>query len=554
MLSPRYRPILPIAALSLAITLLALWLRPLWPVDETRYMTVAWEMWARGDFLVPHLNGAPYSHKPPLLFWLMQLGWAAFGVNDWWPRLVAPLFAAANLFLLARLAHLLWPARQAAAETAAWIAFGSALWVGFATLTMFDMMMVTWTLLGMIGITHAARGALRHGFTLLGIAIGLGVLTKGPVILLHVLPAAVLAPWWLTEPKPSYKSWYLGILGAIGLGAAIALAWAIPAAIHGGAEYRNAIFWGQTAGRVGASFAHRLPWWWYLPVLPLMLFPWLLWAASWRAWWRTRTAPFDSGVRFLLAWMVPVFIAFSFISGKQAQYLLPLFPAFALLTAYTLHTTHDEPRWFDALLPVLAILAVAGAWGYVTLGAGQAKLPLWAKSVGAWPVLIFLAATVLVVLWRRADLVRRVRALALLSVAVIVAAYVGVLPRVAPAFDPKPAALHLAELERTNHPIAHFGKYHGQFHFAGRLKQPFELVDSRVTTRNWILLNPEGRLITYERTSTRSGDADDESPSSPANWDNLGLSPDFSAPYRGGRMQVWSREAILKATEKRGPE
>ena len=52
----------------------SIWLRPLWPVDETRYASVAWEMWLRGDFLVPYINGEPYSHKPPLLFWLIQLG------------------------------------------------------------------------------------------------------------------------------------------------------------------------------------------------------------------------------------------------------------------------------------------------------------------------------------------------------------------------------------------------------------------------------------------------------------------------------------------------
>ena len=44
--------------------------RPLMPVDETRYAAVAWEMWTRGDFIVPRLDGLPYDHKPPLLFWL----------------------------------------------------------------------------------------------------------------------------------------------------------------------------------------------------------------------------------------------------------------------------------------------------------------------------------------------------------------------------------------------------------------------------------------------------------------------------------------------------
>jgi 4-amino-4-deoxy-L-arabinose transferase-like glycosyltransferase len=98
--------------------LLALWglllavaleVRPLLPVNETRYVGVAWEMWLRGDFLVPYLNGEPYSHKPPLLFWLIQAGWAVFGVNEWWPRLVAPLVSLLVMALAVHLARLLWP-------------------------------------------------------------------------------------------------------------------------------------------------------------------------------------------------------------------------------------------------------------------------------------------------------------------------------------------------------------------------------------------------------------------------------------------------------------
>lgn len=64
---------------------------PLLPVDETRYLSVAWEMWLRHEWLVPHLNGALYTDKPPLLFWLVHLGWAVAGVNDVWPRAVCGL-------------------------------------------------------------------------------------------------------------------------------------------------------------------------------------------------------------------------------------------------------------------------------------------------------------------------------------------------------------------------------------------------------------------------------------------------------------------------------
>ena len=67
--------------------------RPLMPIDETRYVSVAWEMWVGGDALVPHLNGEAYGHKPPLLFWLINLVWAVFGVSEMAARVVAPMTA-----------------------------------------------------------------------------------------------------------------------------------------------------------------------------------------------------------------------------------------------------------------------------------------------------------------------------------------------------------------------------------------------------------------------------------------------------------------------------
>ena len=63
---------LPIAMALIAVAVLT---RPAMPIDETRYLAVAWEMWQSGDYLVPHTNGLPYSHKQPLLFWLINFGW-----------------------------------------------------------------------------------------------------------------------------------------------------------------------------------------------------------------------------------------------------------------------------------------------------------------------------------------------------------------------------------------------------------------------------------------------------------------------------------------------
>ena len=267
--------------LLLFLTGVAFVARPMTPIDETRYISVAWEMWLRGDFLVPFKNGAPYSHKPPLMIWLFQAGWAIFGVCEWWPRLVSPLVSALNLLLTIGLARRLWPDRHGVGGPAVLILASSLLWTFFSTAAMFDIILALFTLFGMHGTLMASEGKFRRGFVLLGLAIGLGILTKGPVILVQVLPVALLAPWW--RPGLRWLRWFTGIGVAILLGAAIALAWAIPAGFAGGEAYRHAIFWGQTADRMVESFAHKRPLWWYLPLLPVLLMPWLLWPGLWRA-------------------------------------------------------------------------------------------------------------------------------------------------------------------------------------------------------------------------------------------------------------------------------
>ena len=101
-------------------------IRPLMPIDETRYVSVAWEMWVSGDFLVPHLNGETYSHKPPLLFWLMSLSWWFFGVNEWTPRIISPLFALGSTLLSSLVAQKLWVDRPQVSKITPFILLGTA--------------------------------------------------------------------------------------------------------------------------------------------------------------------------------------------------------------------------------------------------------------------------------------------------------------------------------------------------------------------------------------------------------------------------------------------
>lgn len=517
-------------ALLVAATLA---LRPILPIDETRYLSVAWEMWRRGEFLVPHLNGLPYSDKPPLLFWLFHLGWWFFGVEEWWPRLVPSLFALANLFLTAALARRLWPDRPGVAKAAPWVLLGLLLWSVYTTMVMFDMLVTFFVLLALLGL-HAAR--CRGGvlpWLQVGAAFGLGMLAKGPVVLMFPLFVAVLAPWWARGARwrgAAGWRWGLGLLGAVALGAVLALAWALPAAAAGGAAYGKAILFSQTEERLVDSLAHGRPWWWYLALLPVLLYPYSFWAPLWRAGLRQRSA--DPGVRFTLVWLLPGLVVFSLISGKQPHYLLPLMPAFALLAARLL----DEPapalrRW--SLLPPLGfLLFVGGAMAAAPWAAGWLDLPAWASSVSPGAGFVLLAAGVAFLLTFERLFAGRRAAPSLLTLALVVAASAGFSEASRQAFDLEALARYLSVAEQQGRPIAYVGDYHGELHFLGRLKRPFREIPLGAE-RRWLRRHPRGKVVQDLRyVPPEIGRAD------------------FTQPYRGEVLAVWSRGAFQQKTSR----
>lgn len=517
------------AGLWLAVVAITLFSRPLMPIDETRYLSVAWDMWQRGDFLVPHLNGEPYSHKPPLLFWLMHAGWAVLGVNEWWPRLVAPLFGLGCLVLTRDLARRLWPDRPEAARLAPLIVLGSLYWTLFTTLTFFDPLLAFFALLGIGGLIAAWQRPGWRGFAVAGVAVGLGVLAKGPAILLHVVPAALLAPLWaprLAAPfaqalsGPGWPRWYGGILLAVLIGAAIGLAWALPAAIRGGPAYAEAIFWGQATGRMVESFAHGRPWWWYAALLPALVLPWPAWPAAWRAAAAGgKAALADGGIRLALAWLVPAFLVFSAISGKQPHYLLPEFPALALVLARLLVAAPATAFRRRALLPPGLFFVAVAALLVAAPALFSGRIVAVERLQPAWAALIFLA--VAVTAWRVRDgrLPAAVIALSLMSAAAVGAIHLAARPILAEAFDQAPLARQLGDWQRAGRPLAHFGKYHAQFNFLGRLTEPvavLELGDAAA----WLTRHPDGRVISYSRQPTATG-------------------PLLAVRFRGKWVEVW---------------
>jgi len=519
----------------LVLVLVSLFSRSYLPIDETRYVTVAWNMFLNHDFLVPYLNGETYSHKPPLLFWLMNLGWALFGVNDWWPRLLPSIFALGAVLMTQKIAVRLWPSRPQTGYISSLILLGSGMWAVFTTATMFDMLVAFFTILGALGLLIAWQSEAKKGWIYVAIAIAGGLLAKGPTILLQILPLAVLAPWWMSHSSNqlNLRRWYLSILIAAFVAVLILLAWAIPAGIYGGAKYQHDIFWGQTADRMVKSFAHRRPIYWYLPMLPVMLFPWLFALPVWRALAKSFIAINEQGVRFCLAWFIPVFVAFSFISGKQPHYLLPIIPAFALLVArgwdeITLMT------WLDKVLPMFFGVAMGFLLLALPIYNQHHYLAPWVANVPIWAGAIQVLGSVMLMISIDNQKKRYFQHLSLLGLLTISMLYIGVIRSAGAAYDMTNISHYLKGLQDKNIPLSNIGKYHGQFNFVGRmLSSPQELNEAEL--EGWFAQHPNGRVVMYFDKTHPLGD----------------LVPEYQQPYRAliagvlsqSQWQEWSKQS-----------
>ncbi len=461
--------------------------RPLLPIDETRYMSVAWEAHVSGDHLVSHLNTKTYAHKPPLLFWLINAVWAVTGLNEFAARLVSPTVGIICLLLTASMARKLWPDAISFQRCAPMMLLSMTVWIVFCPVTMFDMLLTCFTLLGLMGVLRAEAGAPKTGWLLVGIAMGMGVLSKGPVILVHVMPAALLAPWWSLRARTCYVRWYGGCLIAIMIAAGIGLSWALPSAAAGGKAYSDELLFGQTAGRMVNSFAHREPFWWYLPVLPICLTPWIFFGAVWRGLRNTRL---DSPLRFLLSWAGASFLILSLVSGKQAYYLMPAIPAFALIIA-RLATAVEGPVSKRDLSMVATGTMLLGAFPLIAN-----HLPALAETyvkdlIADWYSIPMVACGAVLLVSSRKRIESAVFAAGTTAILFFVFVIISLKPAMWDWFDFQPLAAAAARYEGG---VAWYGGYHGQLNYLGKIRHVYEAENPEDFSK-WLTEHPQGVLI-----------------------------------------------------------
>jgi 4-amino-4-deoxy-L-arabinose transferase-like glycosyltransferase len=518
----------------LAAALVAIFQHGPMPMYSTRTLSVAWEMWTRHSYLVPYFNGQPYSDKPPLLLWLIHLGWAVGGVGDVWPRLLEVALGAIELVLAVKLARRLFPERPLVSQITPWILGAFTYGFMFGLQVMYEVLLADCVLAALLCLAPMAqRDAPR--FAWFALAVSLGLLAKGPVMLLHVAFPWLLGPLWQPWAKREPRRWYVQGGLAIAAGCAVLLTWALLAAWSGGEVYRQKLLVHQTAGRVVDAFAHAQPFWWYVPLLPVLILPFTLWPRLWLA-LLTLRRPFEPGLRFLFAWLGPVLIGFSAVSGKQAYYLLPEYAGFALLMAAALMRLHDRPsvggRWLGPW-PMALLIGIAGV-ALLSLGSlvghGIAKHPLLIALVPySVPFGVLFAALALALALVRCAELQRVAMAGLITT---VAANGLFTLTLWPAYDFAPVAAMLAKAEAKGQPVATIETNDGQYTFLGRLTRPITpLHADDKTLKAWADAHPDGLIITYPRRLT---DADRAQAL-------------YTQPFRGIWMAIWPASAYAEA-------
>lgn len=410
---------------------------PLLDPDEGLHAAIALEMVERGDWVVPRFLGQPFLDKPILFFWAQAASLAVLGPTEAAVRLPGHLFGLLGAVATGLLAAVFVGPRGAAIAASIYATLGLPLALNQAAVH--DVALVPWTTTALAAFLMARRSTSRAAVrwcAAAGFALGLAVLTKGLVgVVLVGLPMLALVAFDRRLPLALAA----GAVLALAVAAALALPWYLamertqPGYLHYFFVERHLLGY-TTASQI---HGHR-PWWYYLPIVAGGSLPWLPFIVSAVPGF-PRRMPRDADERGATAearrvgwtWLLTGLAFFSLAGSKLVTYVLPLFPAVAILAAVPWLRAASEPssqldvgsrrayKWHAAagalLCPALAAIAAARfgtapgagvataslivAAGWVALAIRAGSLParrlLQGSVLGMAAVLIFALTAVL---------------------------------------------------------------------------------------------------------------------------------------------------------------
>lgn len=334
--------------------------------DESRYAEIPREMLLRGDLITPVLEGEPYLDKPPLLYWLIAASYSVFGVSAWSARLVPAIslhLTIITLFFLGR--RLLG---QAAALMGAVLLCLSPAFISMGRLLLIDSLLTLWVTVSLLAGLESIQGEkMRRGWWFLtAIACGLGVLTKGPIAVVLLVPPLVLQ-YWLANQRCritifDYIQFAL-IVAALNIPWYLTLSFKIP-------EFLWIFIWEHHVLRYFSAYAHEQGVWFYAPVLLFGLFPGslllgplckLLVSGK-----KEDTVCRPSQLGFCLLAGGWCFLFFSLSTCKLPTYIMPAIPFFCLAFGWMFTQSPSIRGSFWPKITAIAMLTgllIANHWG-----------------------------------------------------------------------------------------------------------------------------------------------------------------------------------------------
>ncbi|MEQ8535948.1 MAG: glycosyltransferase family 39 protein [Coleofasciculus sp. D1-CHI-01] len=370
-------------------------------VDETEplFAEAARQMTVTGDWITPYFNGETRFDKPPLVYWLMAIGYHLIGVNEWAVRLPSAMSAIAltvlgfytlRYFGISRPSTLVHEKsseledtpKLANPERQRWLSAG----IG-ATLIALNPITLVWARTGVsdmllsgcmgtallsffIGYVQGETGRQGEGAQdsrhredikpILGFASGwylafyiliaLAILAKGPVGI--VLPGLIIGAFLLSLGNFWQVVREMHLFLGLGIIGVLAIPWYVLVTLANGEDYIEKFFGYHNIERfVGVVNHHWAPWYFYFLVVLVGFAPWCCYLplaiARLRFWqvkkWRCSPRASHLGL-FALSWFVGVFGFFTIAVTKLPSYVLPLMPAAAILVALLASDLLTYPR------------------------------------------------------------------------------------------------------------------------------------------------------------------------------------------------------------------